>query len=1105
MKKTKALFLNTVLLTACIFADKSLGQNLKLNQTPGIAFTENKGQVHDQNYQPRTDVLYGAMAGNMAFHLKTTGVSYQLYRIDKYKEVMDETTRQSRKEIAQQTIYRIDLNWLNCNKNLIKTEDEVLPGYTNYYSESCPTGALNVKSYRGVILHDLYKGIDLHYYEKNGVLKHDYIVAPHTDYKQIQIQVKGAEVRVSPDGSLLLTTPLGKVQEGAPIVYQNNKQLKAKWLITQTEQGQHLSFEIENYNSNYKLIIDPITRLWGTYYGGTGDEVGYSCITDASGDVFMAGYTASNTSTLIATTGSHQSTFGGPSSDAFLVKFNTNGIRQWATYYGGLLSEYGHSCTTDASGNIYLAGYTNSNNSIAIATPGSHQSVSGGAIDAFLVKFDGNGIRQWGTYYGGSGDEVAHSCATDASGNVYMCGSTSSNIGTVIATSGSHQTAYGGGTGFGSDAFLVKFNSNGVRQWGTYYGGAGNEYLFNDKTCVTDVNGNVYLTGQTTSSTGIAIATPGSHQPAYGGSFDSFLVKFNSNGVRQWGTYYGGTATDRGVACATDASGNAYLLGATASSVSAVIATIGSHQPVYGGSYDAFLVKFNSNGVRQWGTFYGGAGAEDAGTCVVDMSGNVYFSGMTNISTGGTVIATAGSYQSANAGGNDAFLAIFDANGTRQWSSYYGGTSVDMGSSCTVDTGGNIYMVGTTNTSTGTAIATPGSHQPNLSISGSTYDSFLVKFRDCDIMSPIALGTASVCSGSSINLSVSISGTVAPVYTWTGPNSYTSAIQNPGISNASTLNVGVYTVAANNVGCIETATVQVASADPTITVSSGSICTGNTFVIAPNGAGTYTITGGSFTVSPTTQTSYSIVGTSASGCASGNTAVATVTVNALPTVSVNSGIICSGSNFVLTPGGANTYTITGGSFTVSPTTQTSYSVTGQSVQGCISSNTAVATVSVNATPSISVSSDNNVICAGDLAILTASGGATYIFTPGGPGYSITVSPTVTSTYTVVGTGINGCSNMTLFIQNVDACTNITSLESFQSTPRVYPNPTSGVIKLEVLTNSEVTIVNTLGQIVYSLRFEKGNHEISFENLPNGAYLLTLNNHEETIKKKIIKH
>jgi hypothetical protein len=165
-----------------------------------------------------------------------------------------------------------------------------------------------------------------------------------------------------------------------------------------------LSFEIENYNPNLELIIDPVTRLWGTYYGGSGSggDLGYSCSTDASGNVYLAGYTSSNTGTIIATAGSHQSTNGGGTSDAFLVKFNLSGVRQWGTYYGGAGDDLGYSCATAGAGNVYLAGYTASNTGTILATAGSHQSTyGGGTYDAFFLKFNTSGLRLWGTYYGG--------------------------------------------------------------------------------------------------------------------------------------------------------------------------------------------------------------------------------------------------------------------------------------------------------------------------------------------------------------------------------------------------------------------------------------------------------------------------------------------------------------------------------------------------------------------------------------------------------------------------------------------------------------------------------------------------------------------------------
>jgi hypothetical protein len=112
-------------------------------------------------------------------------------------------------------------------------------------------------------------------------------------------------------------------------------------------------------------------RAWGTYYTGTGqvwpngEERGNSCITDAAGNVYMVGFTSSNSD--IATAGAHQTVYaGGPISsgtggyDAFLVKFNSSGVRQWATYYGGSQDDMGISCAIDASGNVYMIGSTSS-------------------------------------------------------------------------------------------------------------------------------------------------------------------------------------------------------------------------------------------------------------------------------------------------------------------------------------------------------------------------------------------------------------------------------------------------------------------------------------------------------------------------------------------------------------------------------------------------------------------------------------------------------------------------------------------------------------------------------------------------------------------------
>src|SRR5690606_12750017 len=143
--------------------------------------------------------------------------------------------------------------------------------------------------------------------------------------------------------------------------------------------------------------------------------------------------------------GGHQNTHANPGInlndlDAYLVKFNSAGVRQWATYYGDSDGEYGSSCATDGSGNVYLAGRTQSANNIA---SGGHQNTyGGGQYDAYLVKFNSAGLRQWATYYGGSSTDYGNSCNTDSNGNVYLSGYTNS---TTDIASGGHQNTNGGG------------------------------------------------------------------------------------------------------------------------------------------------------------------------------------------------------------------------------------------------------------------------------------------------------------------------------------------------------------------------------------------------------------------------------------------------------------------------------------------------------------------------------------------------------------------------------------------------------------------------------------------------------------------------------------
>ena len=243
-------------------------------------------------------------------------------------------------------------------------------------------------------------------------------------------------------------------------------------------------------------------------------------------------------------------------------------------------------------------------------------------------------------------------------------------------------------------------------------------------------------------------------------------------------------------------------------------------------------------------------------------------------------------------------------------------------------------------------------------------------------------------------------------YNWsTGATSNSIIVNNSSVVN---LTVSIPSTCTNSSAFTPTV-----NPSPTISVNSGSICSGSSFSIIPSGANTYTIQGGISNVTPTVNSSYTVIGTSSVGCISANTATSNITVNSLPTISVNSGSICSGNSFSITPTGANTYTIQGGSSNVTPTVNSSYTVVGTSSVGCVSVNTATSTVTVNNSPTITASS--GTICSGQTYSIIASGAPTLTFSSG----SSNVTPTITSSYTVSGTNTVGCvgsaiSNVTVF-------------------------------------------------------------------------------------------
>jgi hypothetical protein len=780
----KSLFLVFLLFSISQIHSRT-NQNIQTDsvQNDEIYYIENQGQVHDQFNNLRNDVLFTASANDLIMHIKNNGVSYQIQQVNQKENQL--TNFDQRKE-SSLSIYRVDITWINSNPTVKFEPNNTPSNYTNFFNETHKNGLIGVKSYNEITLKNLYKGIDVHYYQQKGSIKHDYIVQPNTDYHQIQFKIEGAEIKISNDGSLILETPFGKIEEGAPIVFQEGKILQSNWVIN----NNIISFNVEGYNPNYELIIDPITRLWGTYFGAGASEA-MSTKYDSDGNVYITGLTQFGAGTTIATTGAYQTTFGNGFYDAYIAKFNTFGFRLWSTYYGGTGTEYSNSCAVDDFGNVYIAGSTTVTSTLVIASDSSHQEIyGGGSDDGFIAKFNTNGIRIWSSLYGGSGSDVIKSCALDAFGNIFFVGTTTSL--NNISDSSVHQFNYGGGP---YDAFLVKFDTSGTRIWSTYYGGNKDDQ---GSSCSVDSDGNVILVGTTNSQNGTTIATTGSYQPqmilgVFNYSFDAFICKFTNSGFRVWATYFGGLAGERGLHSCVDNNKNIIMCGDTGSLE--YISTPGAFQTSHSGNFDAYLVKFDENGVRLWGTYFGGVEHDRGMTCTVDAINQIYLSGQTRTSTP-NIISTLNSHQVNYGGGDsDIYLVKFDANGQRLWGTYYGGLLDDYCNSCCIDDWGNIYLAGNSNSNNG--ISTSSAYQTSCL---GLFNSILAKFRLCSIgLTPLSQTNVSSIGGNDgiVSLQPATGGLGNYTYNWSPGNP-----TGDGTTSISNLTAGTWScLVTDSIGC----------------------------------------------------------------------------------------------------------------------------------------------------------------------------------------------------------------------------------------------------------------------------------------------------------------
>ena len=462
-----------------------------------------------------------------------------------------------------------------------------------------------------------------------------------------------------------------------------------------------------------------LQRNWATYFAG-GYNVTSNTEIDSDGNLIILANVLNQLESnsfydAFTTPGAQQPNIStpnsAPTSEVLLAKFSPAGYPIWVTYFGGSGVDIGRDLTIDNQNNIIIVGGTNSTS--GIATPGAinlilNDPTVGGS---FMTKYNTNGNIIWSTYLQSKACAVTH----DSNNNIYLFGKTlettniansSAYINSFANTAVSLTNAYSG--------FICKYDSQGNRINGTYTGHVplGEPNIINQGRVAYGVRCGIAIDGANNvvifhEDNGVSqnfYSSPGAHQLNSLSIEGAVISKFNNSLTsRIWSTYFGGEVRDSIESLILD-NNDIYIAGTAQSTTN--IATPTSFQPNKSGVQDGYVVKFNSNGNRVWGTYFGSIGHDFI--YKISISGNnIILCGTTSSAN----FATAGAYltQFNNTSSNSyaSFFASINKNTSlRNWCSYYGGNRGTYLTSLS-QINSSLYLFG--NTRATTDISTPQS------------------------------------------------------------------------------------------------------------------------------------------------------------------------------------------------------------------------------------------------------------------------------------------------------------------------------------------------------------------------------------------------------------
>jgi hypothetical protein len=315
------------------------------------------------------------------------------------------------------------------------------------------------------------------------------------------------------------------------------------------------------------------TKLWDKRYGGPAREALNSVIQTSDGGYLLGGSSESSI-------GGNKTQSSRGSTDFWLVKLSSTGMKQWDRRIGGSGFDYLNKVVQLPTGEYIIAGVSNS------PADGDKSQPNQGDYDMWVVKLSATGTKLWDKRFGGAQREYTEGLVALPEGGCLVAGYSASGI------SGNKTQASQGGY----DYWVLKLTSTGDKVWDKRFGGTGDDKL----AALLRTSSGSYLLGGSSRS-----PVSGNKSQASRGGYDYWLVKISSSGSMLWEKRYGGEADDQ-LAAMMQTQDGSYLLGGSSAS-----GNIGDKRQASQGGSDYWLVKVDGKGIKQWDQRFGGAGTEE--------------------------------------------------------------------------------------------------------------------------------------------------------------------------------------------------------------------------------------------------------------------------------------------------------------------------------------------------------------------------------------------------------------------------------------------------------------------------------------------------------------